>query len=170
MSTAASAGAPPRDYPDLHDLISKLDHAGLLVTVDIPIDKDTELHPLVRWQFRGGFPADQRKAFLFTCVTDAKGKTYDMPVLIGFLGSSPAVYAAGLGCSIEDSIDTWARALAHPIAPREVANAPCHEIIIEGADLDVPGNGLDALPVPNSTPGCPAERRTQGTDAAAPGR
>ncbi len=153
MSTAVEAGAPPRDYADLHDLIRKLDEAGLLVTVDIPIDKDTELHPLVRWQFRGGFPEAERKAFLFTNVTDAKGKRYDMPVLIGFLGSSAAVYATGLGCSIEDSIETWARALADPIAPREVTHAPCQEIIIEGDDLDIPGNGLDALPVPNSTPG-----------------
>ena len=73
MNTTVKAGAPPRDYADLHDLIRALDDAGLLVTVDIPIDKDTELHPLVRWQFRGGMPADERKAWLFTNVTDAKG-------------------------------------------------------------------------------------------------
>ena len=118
MKTAVKAGAPPRDYADLHDLIRALDDAGLLVTVDIPINKDTELHPLVRWQFRGGMPADERKAWLFTNVTDAKGKKYDMPVLIGFLGSSPRVYSTGLDCSIEDSIDTWARALGHPIPPQ----------------------------------------------------
>ena len=153
MSTGVRTGAPPRDYDDLHDLIRKLDEAGLLVTVDMAINQDTELHPLVRWQFRGGFAEDERKAFLFTNVTDAKGRAYHMPVLIGFLGSSPGVYSTGLGCSIDDSVDTWARALADPIPPREVADAPCQEVICEGGDLDLPGNGLDGLPVPNSTPG-----------------
>ena len=153
MNTAVKAGAPPREYADLHDLIRALDADGLLVTVDIPIDKDTELHPLVRWQFRGGFPEDERKAFLFTNVTDAKGRKYDIPVLVGFLGSSQRVYSTGLGCAIEDSNDRWARALANPIPPCVVADAPCQEIVIEGDDLDRPGHGLDALPVPISTPG-----------------
>ena len=65
--------APPRSYPDLHEHIKALDAAGLLITVDRPINKDTEMHPLVRWQFRGGIPESQRKAFLFTNVTDSKG-------------------------------------------------------------------------------------------------
>ena len=145
--------ASARAYPDLHDLIDRLDAAGLLVRVDIAINKDTELHPLVRWQFRGGFAEADRKAFLFTNVTDAKGAKYDMPVLIGFLGSSPKVYEAGLGCSVAQSIETWSRALANPIAPREVTDAPCQQVVIEGAALNVPGQGLDGLPVPNSTPG-----------------
>ena len=29
---------------------------GLLIRIDRPINKDTELHPLVRWQFLGGIP------------------------------------------------------------------------------------------------------------------
>lgn len=43
-----------RAYRDLHEHLAELDKLGLLVTVDRPINKDTELHPLVRWQFRGG--------------------------------------------------------------------------------------------------------------------
>jgi len=50
----SAATAPPRGYPDLHDHLQALDKAGLLVVVDRPINKDTEMHPLVRWQFRGG--------------------------------------------------------------------------------------------------------------------
>ena len=46
--------APKRDYPDLHDHLEELDRRGLLVRVNREINKDTELHPLVRWQFRGG--------------------------------------------------------------------------------------------------------------------
>ena len=39
--------------------------------------------PLVRWQFRGGLREADRKAFLFTNVTDSKGRKYDIPVVIG---------------------------------------------------------------------------------------
>ena len=72
-----------RPYPDLHDHIRALDAAGLLVTVDRPIDKDTEMHPLVRWQFRGGIAEKDRKAFLFTNIVDSAGRRYDVPVEIG---------------------------------------------------------------------------------------
>ena len=121
--------------------------------LDIPINKDTELFPLVRWQVRGGVPDEERKAWLFTNVTDSKGKNYDMPVLIGAWGGSEKIYSMGLGCKLEEADDLWDRALSNPIPPREITDAPCHEIIIEGADLDKPGNGLDALAVPISTPG-----------------
>ena len=63
-----------REYPDLHDHIEALDKAGLLIRVDGPINKDTELHPLVRWQFRGGMKEEDRKAWLFTNIIDSKGK------------------------------------------------------------------------------------------------
>ena len=44
----------PRTYPDLHEHVLALAREGLLVIVDEPINKDTEMHPLVRWQYRGG--------------------------------------------------------------------------------------------------------------------
>jgi hypothetical protein len=74
-----------RSYPDLHDHVRALDKAGLLITIDRPINKDTEMHPLVRWQFRGGIEEKDRKAFLFTNVIDSKGRKYDIPVLVGGL-------------------------------------------------------------------------------------
>ena len=43
-----------RNYRDLREHIEMLDNKGLLITIDEPIDKDSEMHPLVRWQFRGG--------------------------------------------------------------------------------------------------------------------
>jgi len=52
-----------RGYRDLHEHLAELDKQGLLVTIDRPINKDTELHPLVRWQFRGGIAEPDRKAF-----------------------------------------------------------------------------------------------------------
>jgi UbiD family decarboxylase len=150
---ASRAGASKRAYPDLHDHLRALDEAGLLVTVDRPIDKDTEMHPLVRWQFRGGIPEAERKAFLFTNVTDAKGRRYDIPVVVGGLAASREIYRIGMGCALDDIGKTWTRAIANPIAPRVVDNAPCQEVVIEGAALDKPGMGLDGIPVPISTPG-----------------
>ena len=57
-----TATPPERGYRDLHEHLAALDAAGLLVTVDRPICKDTEMHPLVRWQFRGGIREPDRKA------------------------------------------------------------------------------------------------------------
>ena len=57
-------------YADLHAHIAALERDGHLVRVQRPINKDTEMHALVRWQFRGGIPEAQRKGFLFENVTD----------------------------------------------------------------------------------------------------
>ena len=54
LSPAMSTAAAERGYPDLHDHIDALRQAGLLIEIDREINKDTEMHPLVRWQFRGG--------------------------------------------------------------------------------------------------------------------
>ncbi len=148
---AGAAGRRP--YPDLHDHIRSLEAAGHLVRVDRPIDKDTEMHPLVRWQFRGGIAERDRKAFLFTNVVDAKGRRYDIPVLVGGLAANREIYRIGIGCPFEEIDARWVRAIQAPIAPRIVDDAPCHEVIIKGAALDRPGNGLDGLPLPISTPG-----------------
>src|SRR5579885_3138330 len=135
-----------RTYPDLHDHIAALDKAGLLRRVDMAINKDTELCPLVRWQFRGGVPEEDRKAWLFTNVTDSKGRKYDMPVLIGATASNLEIYSIGLGVPSTRSIDAWSHALANPIPPRLVDVAPCHDLVFTGAELMKVGNGLDGLP------------------------
>src|SRR5499427_7000293 len=148
-----SKAAPARSYPDLHDHIRALDAAGLLIKVDRAINKDTEMHPLVRWQFRGGIAEKDRKAFLFTNVVDTKGRKYDIPVLVGGLAANREIYRIGLGCPFEEMDERWVRAINAPVAPRIVENAPCHEIVITGKALDRPGNGLDGIPLPISTPG-----------------
>src|SRR5271169_1467224 len=86
---------PARGYADLHDHVLALARAGLLVVVDEPINKDTEMHPLVRWQYRGGIAEAERKAFLFTRPTDGKGARYDMSVLVAGLAANPEVYRIG---------------------------------------------------------------------------
>ena len=84
-------------YRDLRDYIKELDRRGLLQTIDAPMNKDTELVPLVRLQFRG-LPEPQRKAFWFQNVTDQRGYDFEgSSVVLGALGSSRAVYAAACG-------------------------------------------------------------------------
>jgi 4-hydroxy-3-polyprenylbenzoate decarboxylase len=145
--------SPTRTYPDLHDHIAALEKAGQLIRVDRPINKDTEMHPLVRWQFRGGIAEKDRKAFLFTNVVDSKGKHYDIPVIVGGMAANREIYRIGLGCELNEIDASWSRATASPIPVRKVENAPCHDIVITGSDLDKEGLGLDAIPVPISTPG-----------------
>src|SRR5262245_43889562 len=148
-----ATGASKRSYPDLHDHLRAIDKAGLLVKVDRPINKDTEMHPLVRWQFRGGIEEKDRKAFLFTNVVDSKGRKYDIPVLVGGLAANREIYRIGIGCPFEEIDERWVRAAQTPIPPRIVDNAPCHEAVITGKALDKPGQGLDGIPLPISTPG-----------------
>jgi UbiD family decarboxylase len=142
-----------RPYADLHDHLSALDKAGLLITVERAINKDTEMHPLVRWQFRGGIEERDRKAFLFKNVVDSKGRKYDIPVVVGALAANREIYRLGIGCPLEKINETWTRAIANPVAPNVVQDAPCHEIVMQGKDLEKSGNGLDGLPIPISTPG-----------------
>jgi hypothetical protein len=49
--------AASRPSLDLQTHLVELDAQGLLLHVDRPINKDTELHPLVRCAFIGGRPA-----------------------------------------------------------------------------------------------------------------
>src|SRR5215467_2381616 len=145
--TPGSRGAgTPRSYPDLHDHIEALRKAGLLVVVDRPINKDTEMHPLVRWQFRGGMPEEDRKAFLFTNVVDSKGRRFDIPVLVCGLAGNNRIYSLGMGCRIDEVRDRWIKAMSNPIKPRLVAAAPCQEMVYRGDDLGR-GHVLDAIPV-----------------------
>ena len=142
-----------RPYNDLHDHLAALERAGLLCVIEEEVDKDAEMHPLVRWQFIGGIAEADRKAFLFRNVVDRRGRRYDIPVVIGAIAANPAIYAVGMGARIEEIEAKWQHAIAHPVAPRAVNDAPCQEIVIEGDALQGEGNGLDALPIPVSTPG-----------------
>src|SRR4029079_4286631 len=96
-----------RKYADLHEHLAALDKAGLLITVQRAINKDTEMHPLVRWQFRGGIAEKDRKAFLFSHVTDSKGRKYDIPVAVGALAANREIYRIGMGCPLDKINETW---------------------------------------------------------------
>lgn len=140
-------------YNDLQDHLAALDDAGLLLRIDQPVNKDTELHPLIRWQYRGGIPDAGRKAFLFTNVYDSRGRNYEMPVVVGALAANREVYRTGIGVPLDQIGPHWANAVNNPIEPIIVTEAPCQEVILQGDDLIGESKGLDALPVPISTPG-----------------
>lgn len=142
-----------RTYLNLREHIEALEQRGLLFRVKQPINKDTELHPLVRWQFRSNLPESQRKGFLFESVVGAKGEHYDFPVAVGILASSPEIYSVGLQCRTDEIALKWEHAMANPITPVEVQTGPVHEIVYLGDDLKGSGRGLDMFPVPISTPG-----------------
>src|SRR5438093_550511 len=138
---------------DFQQHLAALEANGLLVRIDRPIDKDSELHPLVRWQFQGGLTEEQRRAFLFTNVVDASGHRYDIPAAVGELAASPQIYAVGMGRPVEEIEASWMRAIASPIPPVLIDTPACQAVVITGEELRGSGQGLAGLPVPISTPG-----------------
>ncbi len=141
-------------YSDLHEHLKTLEARGLLRRVTQPINKDTEMHPLVRWQYRGGIPEEERKAWLFENVTDARGRQYKMPVVVGTLAGTKEIYYLGMGCETIEQVEAkWDRALAQPIPPVCVERAACQEEVHTGDELKQDGFGMDEFPVPISTPG-----------------
>src|SRR5258705_4038969 len=166
--TAASAhetAGPPQDF---QQHLARLEARGLLTRIDRPINKDTELHPLARWQFQGGLAESERRAFLFTHVVDSAGRRYDMPVAVGALAASADIYAVGMGRPVEEIGAAWTDAIAHPIPPVRVTSPPCQEVVVTGDALRGPGRGLMALPVPVSTPGFDAAPYLTATLAVTP--
>jgi UbiD family decarboxylase len=136
----------------LRDCLRILEEQGLLQRIKTAINKDTELMPLVRWQFRG-LPERERKAFIFENVTDSKGRSYDSPVVVAALGASRQVYAASMGCDPDQIRDLWIKGLTHPLAPVEVGKdkAAVKEVILKN-EVKASG-GLSLFPIPISTPG-----------------
>ena len=141
-----------RKYVDMRGHLKNLEAKGLLKRVARVMNKDTEIHPLVRWQYRGGLTDAQRMGFLFENVVDAKGKKYPYPVAVGVMAGSVPIYAVGLRCEPGEILKKWQYALEHPVAPVMVKKGSVHEVVMTGADLKKAG-GLSKLPIPISTPG-----------------
>jgi UbiD family decarboxylase len=140
-----------KPYNDLREFIAALDEHGKLYRVHREINKDTELQPLVRWQFRG-LPEEARRGFLFDNVTDSKGRKYNCSVLVGGLAGSETIYCLGLKCQPDEVADRWLYAMDHPIEPIVVSEGPCQEEIHKGSELLAHG-GFAEFAVPISTPG-----------------
>jgi len=138
-------------YRDLREYIDVLEKNGRLFRIKREINKDTEMHPLVRWQFRG-LPDRDRKAFLFERSIDVRGKRYASPVLIGAHAASKEIYAYAMQCRPEEIAAKWEEAQRRPIKPKLVTSGVVQEEIHKGDNLMEHG-GLEEFPIPISTPG-----------------
>jgi UbiD family decarboxylase len=141
-------------YRDLREHLKALENQGFLIRVQKQINKDTELFPLVRWQFRGGIPETERKGWIFENITDAHGTKYRYPFAVGVLASSRKIYAIGLQCENDEQIlRKWDQASRLPVAPELQSHGPVHEVVLNESELQEDGRGFAAMPVPISTPG-----------------
>lgn len=138
-------------YRDLREYLKALEDGGRLQRVKREINKDTELQPLVRLQFRG-LAEDKRKAFLFENVIDSTGRKYDIPVVTGALAGSSQIYAIGMMCEPGEISKKMTEAELHPIDPRLVSSGPVQEEVHLGDKLLEHG-GLAEFPIPIATPG-----------------
>jgi len=121
-------------YRDVREYLNALEAAGKLVRIKQPINKDTEMHPLVRLQL----PRTARRtaaSILFEKVIDIKGRTFDIPVAVACYAGNFDIYALGMQRKKEEIYDKWARAQSHPVEPVEVQSGPCQERVISGDEL-----------------------------------
>ena len=139
------------EIQDIRSHLRILEENGKLHRITRTVNKDTELLPLVRWQFRG-LPESQRGGFLFESVTDSRGRTFQASVAAGIYAASSEVYALGMGASVHGVRERWLQARAAPIPPREVKSGPVQEEVHIGADL-LEHEGIEEFPIPNATPG-----------------
>jgi len=146
------------NFSDLRGLVDVLEERGKLFRFRGEINKDTELVPLFRIQMRG-VPESERKVFLFDNVVGAKGKKYDMPVLVGVYGGSKDVLAIGMRCQgYIEMLEKWHHCLTNPIAPVLVDSGPVQEVVHVGDEIKQ--LGLDEFPVPVEDPGFSGMIRT----------
>ena len=138
-------------HKSLRDQLAKMEEKGKLIRITREINKDTELLPLVRLQFRG-LPEEERKGFIFDNIVDSKGKKYDIPLVVGVIAASREIYAMGMNCEPDDITETWFKAQANPIEPVIVADGPVQEVVHIGDGLLEHG-GLEEFPFQISTPG-----------------
>jgi 4-hydroxy-3-polyprenylbenzoate decarboxylase len=116
------------------------------------MNKDIQIHPLVRCQFRG-LPEKERKAFLFEKVTDNRGRNFTIPVLVAAYAASREIYALGLQCAAGEIFTRWRQGVQNPLSPVLVPGGPVQDVVHTEPAISSPGGGLDLFPIPISTPG-----------------
>jgi UbiD family decarboxylase len=141
-------------FRDIREYLAELGRRDLLITVNRLMNKDTEIMPLVRWQFRGLEPS-QHKGWLFDNVTDSRGRKFDGSVAVSIAGATLEMYALEMGVKSQAEINAkWLFAMKNPIKPVEVQHdeAPVKEVVIRGKDI-VKSGGIDQFPVTVTNPG-----------------
>ncbi|MBV9200039.1 MAG: UbiD family decarboxylase, partial [Alphaproteobacteria bacterium] len=155
-------------YSSLRDFMDRLETAGQLVRVRVPVSPYLEMT-----EIQTRLLADSGPAALFEQVTRESGGNYGMPVLVNLFGTVQRV-AWGMDrepASLREIGETlaflkqpeppggWREALhmlpllrtVMAMRPRTVAAAPCQEIVLRGDDID-----LSVLPIQTCWPGEPA--------------
>jgi UbiD family decarboxylase len=129
-------------YTDLRDFLQKLESAGKLHRITKAVDKDWEIAAVAKAAF-DSIPEPRRPALMFERVTG-----FDMPVVLGALGASRAIYCMALECELKDLHNKWGEAERHPLAPVRVLKGPVQEKIFRDEQVN-----LLKLPIPTWTVG-----------------
>ncbi len=155
-------------YSSLRDFIDRLERDRLLVRVSAPVSPVLEMTEIQTRLLAEGGPA-----VLFENVVDEAGQRAEMPVLVNLFGTVERV-ALGMDRRPEQLREVgetlaflkqpeppggWREALellpllktVMAMKPRTVGTAPCQEVVLQGADID-----LGRLPVQTCWPGEPA--------------
>ena len=155
-------------YASLRDFMDRLERDRLLVRVAAPVSPVLEMT-----EIQTRLLAENGPAVLFENVVGADGRRYDMPVLVNLFGT---VERVALGMDRRpDQLREVGRTLAFlkqpeppggwreafellpllktvmAMKPKAVSAAPCQEVVLTGADID-----LSRLPVQTCWPGEPA--------------
>lgn len=138
-------------YKDFREYLAALEQAAKLRRITRLINKDTEFHPLVRWQFLG-LEEDARVGLLFENLTSIKGDKYSAQLAASVLAASRQIYALAMNCKEEDIYPRWAEAYSHPQPPKLVSTGLVKEEIHKGDSLLIHG-GIDEFPIPMATNG-----------------
>jgi UbiD family decarboxylase len=127
---------------DMRDYLAVLEQRGLVRRVSEEVDPAWEIGCMVKWGYQA-LPEKDRFGLLFDNV-----KGTNIGVATGALGASEEAYAIALGVETGEINAKWEHALLNPVAPVTIEEAPCHDVVLEGSDID-----LGLLPVPTWTPG-----------------
>ena len=129
-------------HRDLRDYLAVLEQRGLVRRITKPVDHTWEPACFAKWMYQS-MPEEDRFGLYFDNIEGT-----DISVATGAIGASTETYALALGVEPEDINETWMNAILSPRPPRVVETAPCHEIVLTGADAR-----LNVLPIPVWTPG-----------------
>jgi UbiD family decarboxylase len=122
---------------DLKEFLKVLEREGELQRIKAPVDAKHEIGAVCKiLNERPGSPA-----VLFENV---KGSA--IPVVGQLLFGDKRV-AMALGLAQENVFDETVKRATHPIPPRLVSDGPCHEVVMEGKDVD-----LTKLPICTNNP------------------
>jgi UbiD family decarboxylase len=125
----------------MREYLSVLEAKGKLRRISKSVDPAWEVSCIARWMYQA-FADEDRFGLFFENV-----QGFDIPVMTGVLGASRDTYAIALEAEPDEINAKWVSALRNPISPEETDGAPCQEVILTGADVD-----LGILPIPVWTP------------------